>query len=322
MIVAFCACLILGAEPQDWAAIIRDAQVTNRDRLREGHASMELTYTPPKSIGDKDVKMSARVAWKDEAIAATIEYFCDYDQILGRISDPSGATPVRCRLLANKLDAYLFTESPHILNIQPIAQKAFSVLLDFHPLHLWMSCCPPSHDSDLGWAKWVDHKVTDRSGAKSVITFERQGEGEIKQIRRDVEGDVVETIYSLSLGGNVVEVRHDPPARRGGNPLRGSYRWRRLNSTFVLDSCEFRGAPLDRPSEWEVYKLRVTHVDLNPVAAAELDLAAFLKSLPPRTQVYDGTKRTTYTTKAAKPAEASYGQFSDAILSRGFARPR
>ena len=50
----------------------------------------------------------------------------------------------------------------------------------------------------------IDLVITSQDDKRSTNDFTRLNDDEVKQIRRDPDGTVVETVYSLKQGGNVV----------------------------------------------------------------------------------------------------------------------
>src|SRR4051812_21212999 len=72
------------SDPEDWPKVLREAQAKSRADLKEGRATVELTYTPPKSVGNEDVIVQAEIAWSGESVFQRHRFFSRYEQFLLR----------------------------------------------------------------------------------------------------------------------------------------------------------------------------------------------------------------------------------------------
>jgi hypothetical protein len=271
------AFVVTGAsDPEDWPKVLREAQAKTRANLKEGRATMELTYTPPKSVGKDDVIVQAEIEWSGENIFQKHRFFCKYDNILDRKNEQPIETSPWDYLMRNATEVVAYNAAEKLVDIRPLKEDDMSSLLEFHPWNAWLKASPPNHKHGRPWSEMIDLQL--KGAPKSEHEYIRQGD-EIKHTRRGPAGHVVEIVYSLSHGGNVVSLSGKPaPAQL--QFTRGSYNWRQQGPAFVLDSCECVTNFGRNVNDFKTYQLKVKSVSLEPVSPKLFTREHLLESIP------------------------------------------
>ena len=119
MITAAIIGLLLQTRQELWPDVLRDAQITTRTLQAHGHCVVELVYTPPKSIGDKDIVVEAEVSWSDENYLAKFRFQSDYDYPFGRSYKLPIETSPWEYILRTPTEVLISNASSEIVEIRP-----------------------------------------------------------------------------------------------------------------------------------------------------------------------------------------------------------
>lgn len=321
MTYAFILCMTLtsfaDSDERKWVEVIRDGLTTNQSALEHGSTTMEIEYE--HGDGTK-VIIHCDVKWSGQKSLLRFKLHGPPFAVLGRqeTSKPLADQDYDI-ILNNGRQVYWYVPSQKTVNIDDrTSQTPLDTVLHLTPQDLWLKCCFPAGRYGNPWPETVGWKSLGPSDADASLNIIKEGDL-IKQTRNDYDGGILETVFSLRAGCNVVaRSYHHPDSTKGY--LKSSYTWIKQNSAYVPEKFEleqkFGDDDMKMLGLTDIMRYRMVsrNTSLSPIDEKTFDPRAFLKGLPDEALVVNhGSNAVKRLRPAAAPSEATFKDLSEKL---------
>jgi hypothetical protein len=307
----------IGPDDRDTIEMLRDAQVTNRAALRQGHATVQL------SIAKKGVATPASIegvlTWSDSDFLLKYK-ISDPSKVYfkSKNSDPGGGWHL---LLRTRDEVRIYNPNTGASYTRKSGPSSFDPVFDLNPWVQLFACCPPSADPALGGVSWVEligpHPSLKGIMESSQFEYSTLPDNSIKQTRRDRGGFTNEIIFSSANNYLISSMIQRDAA--GSVEQEGKFQYLRAGQTVVPLECEFYLAP-GGASPVLTLTYKYSNCDVRKrVAREELSAGRFVRMTK---ELNPGTADPSIKKRPVGIPEGSLRSFAEKLRKNGFAVPQ
>lgn len=299
--------------------ILKDAQHTNRQAIRNGSADFELSFDVGVNSAEESNHLKGKISWIEEDFVLIYHIFGHTSPLLGGKSDKPNAV----NLVARSRDfVYIYNPVPNAVMKRRTTDTTVHPLLMVNPWENWFRCCPPNTRDGRLWLDLIGRNPLEGVKSDFALTVSADGSS-ITQVRNDDTGAVFETTYSMKAGGNVVKTSLKP-GKRSTHSFTGEYDWKQVaEGVFVLTECRFDEVRNEQTKRMARYVLRFSNVRLAKAPEIKINELALTTYLPAGIKVHEEHTGKTYRLKgglrAAEKETSAFSSLIETAKSRGFA---
>jgi hypothetical protein len=307
-------CARSSAGDAETIAMLRDAQVTNREAMRHGHARIEVVIAKDGAVSPATVEGS--LIWSEGDFL--LKYRVSDPAAVRFKRSPSANGPGWNLLLRTRDGVRIYNSKTGATQKRKGGPGAFDPVLELNPWTQLSHCCPPDADPLLGGRAWVEmigpHPAMQAVAKNSHFEYVTLPGGNIKQTRRDEGGWVNEIVFAIEFDYLPLSLTQFDPGQAIQHEVK--YQYRRVAKTIVPVEVQSYSV-FDRSAPVMRFTYKYASWDTKPVSRAELWPEEFARDA-------QGLKQTGAARRAEperKVTDDMLRTLGEQMRSQGFAKP-